>query len=84
MKYKIRKIELTEEQEENIQINKEDSEFLNSLPSSELRKFAGKYVAVREKQIIAVNESLKKVFDKLDELGIRGAHIRMYASSVTV
>ncbi|MFQ6054631.1 MAG: DUF5678 domain-containing protein, partial [Methanosarcinales archaeon] len=61
---------------EDLKICEEDDEWLNSLPASELKKYAGKYIAVKNKKILAASESLKDIYEQRDKLNVGIVTIR--------
>lgn len=51
-------------------VSPEMDAWLNSWPSEELARYGGKYIAVRQKQVVAADESLGRLFKTLDSLGL--------------
>ena len=45
-----------------------DEKWVSSSGTAVLGRYRGKYVAVREKRIVAASSTMKKLYGKLDEL----------------
>ncbi|MGQ9627239.1 MAG: DUF5678 domain-containing protein [Anaerolineae bacterium] len=69
---------------EEILLDEEDEKWLNTWGADEHEKYSGKYVAVREKQVVASAESLEDVYKELDAQGIRHALIAYIPSGWVV
>ena len=61
-------IQYSEEELKELEQSNEAEEWLNTLSKEELFKYAGKYIAVRDKKVIASSKSLKELDKKLEEL----------------
>jgi hypothetical protein len=51
-------------------VSPEMDAWLNSWPPEVLTRYGGQYIAVRQKQIVAADRSLGRLFKKLDGLGL--------------
>lgn len=51
-------------------VSPEMDTWLNSLSAKVLARYGGQYIAVRNKEIIAADESLGRLFKKLDSVGL--------------
>ena len=51
-------------------ISPEMDAWLNSLSPEVLTRYGGKYIAVRNKEIVAADDSLGRLFKKLDRMGL--------------
>jgi len=51
-------------------ISPEMDAWLNSLSAEVLTRYGGQYIAVRNKEIVAADDSLGRLFKKLDRMGL--------------
>ena len=51
-------------------ISPEMDTWLNSLSAEVLTRYGGQYIAVRNKEIVAADDSLGRLFRKLDRMGL--------------
>jgi len=70
MKRKIKHIKFTDEELREIKKSQEDEEWSNSLPIKKLKEYAGEYIAVKNKKIVAHSKSIDVLYDRIHELGI--------------
>ena len=57
-------------------ISEEEERWFNSLTAEELAKHGGKYIATKNRQIVASSESLSGLYQQLDSQKIKHVHIR--------
>jgi len=57
--------------EEELRLAQEDEQWMSDWLAKESHKYRGKYVAIKEKKVIASSESLKEVNDIVDAQGLR-------------
>lgn len=81
---KLEKIKFKKEEMEELKISEEDETWLDSLSADELMKYAGKYIAVREKKIVASATSLDHLYEELDKLRLGMVTIRMIEKTMMV
>ena len=61
-----------------------DADWFYSLPSEELKKLAGKFVAVKGKQIVAASRSMAGLSRKLTTEGIQYVFVSLVEEPMTV
>ncbi len=52
-------------------ISEEEERWFNSLPAEELGKHGGKYIATKNRQIIASSKSLSELYQQLEAKGVK-------------
>lgn len=80
----LERIKFTKEEIEELKISEEDEIWLNSLSGDELMKYAGRYIAVKEKKIVASATSLDDLYEELDKLRLGMVMIRMIEKPMLV
>ena len=68
---------ITARDREHMRVMDADGEWFDNLPVSELKKLAGKYVAVKDKQIVAASRSMTALSAKLRRLGLEYVYISL-------
>ncbi|MFQ6071524.1 MAG: DUF5678 domain-containing protein [Methanosarcinales archaeon] len=86
MQWKLyaKKIVPSEEELKERKISEEDTKWLNNLPVNELKKYFGKYVAVRHKKIVASGNTLKELYSQIDEKKTKISFIHKYQEGITI
>ncbi len=64
------RVKLSSSVKRELKLAQGDEKWLNSLPISYLRKYAGKYVAVKDRKIVAASSTMKALYEKLDNLQV--------------
>lgn len=80
----LERIKFKKEEIEELKISEEDKIWLNSLSCDELMKYAGRYIAVKEKKIVASATSLDDLYEELDKLRLGMVTIRMIEKPMMV
>ena len=67
---------ITAQDRERMRLMDADGEWLDHLPPAEIEKLAGKYVAVKDKQVVASSRSMAALASRLRRLKLRFVSIR--------
>ena len=70
MKRKIKHIKFTDEELQELKKSREDEDWSNSIPTETLKEYAGEYIAVKNKKIVAHSKSIDKLYEQIDGLGL--------------